>query len=303
MKKYILYNPHAGNGKCKAEVEALQASYENTVLIDMRKVTSYETFFAGLDISDEVIICGGDGTLNRFINDTNGIDIKNNIYYYAIGSGNDFARDLGKEKGAEPTFCINKYIRDLPTVTVNGKKYLFINGVGYGIDGYCCEVGDMLHEKNEKENTNKPINYTSIAIKGLLFHYKPTKATVTVDGKKHTYKKVWLAPTMNGKYYGGGMMPTPDQERLQDDKKLSILVFHNSGKLKALMIFPSLFKGKHIEHTKQVEVLSGKEITVEFDRPTALQIDGETILNVTKYTANAVNTNVVEKQKATATAR
>ena len=161
----------------------------------------------------------------------------------------------------------------------------------------------MLHEKNEKENTNKPINYTSIAIKGLLFHYKPTKATVTVDGKKHTYKKVWLAPTMNGKYYGGGMMPTPDQERLQDDKKLSILVFHNSGKLKALMIFPSLFKGKHIEHTKQVEVLSGKEITVEFDRPTALQIDGETILNVTKYTANAVNTNVVEKQKATATAR
>ena len=65
MKKYILYNPFAGNGKCKAEVEALQASYENTVLIDMRKVTSYETFFAGLDISDEVIICGGDGTLNQ----------------------------------------------------------------------------------------------------------------------------------------------------------------------------------------------------------------------------------------------
>ena len=266
----------------------------------MRKVTSYVTFFAGLEVSDDVIICGGDGTLNRFINDTNGIDIKNNIYYYAIGSGNDFARDLGKEKGAEPTFCINKYIRDLPTVTVNGKKYLFINGVGYGIDGYCCEVGDMLHEKNDNENTNKPINYTSIAIKGLLFHYKPTNATVTVDGKKHTYKKVWLAPTMNGKYYGGGMMPTPEQKRLQAEKKLSILVFHNSGKLKTLMIFPSLFKGKHIEYTKQVDILSGKEITVEFDRPAALQIDGETILNVTKYTATAANSAVIKEKKAAA---
>lgn len=300
MKKYILYNPHAGNGKCKANVEALKALYENAVLIDMRKVTSYVTFFAGLEVSDDVIICGGDGTLNRFINDTNGIDIKNNIYYYAIGSGNDFARDLGKEKGAEPTFCINKYIRDLPTVTVNGKKYLFINGVGYGIDGYCCEVGDMLHEKNDNENTNKPINYTSIAIKGLLFHYKPTNATVTVDGKKHTYKKVWLAPTMNGKYYGGGMMPTPEQKRLQAEKKLSILVFHNSGKLKTLMIFPSLFKGKHIEYTKQVDILSGKEITVEFDRPAALQIDGETILNVTKYTATAANSAVIKEKKAAA---
>ena len=177
---------------------------------------------------------------------------------------------------------------------------MFINGVGYGIDGYCCEVGDMLHEKNDNENTNKPINYTSIAIKGLLFHYKPTNATVTVDGKKHTYKKVWLAPTMNGKYYGGGMMPTPEQKRLQAEKKLSILVFHNSGKLKTLMIFPSLFKGKHIEYTKQVDILSGKEITVEFDRPAALQIDGETILNVTKYTATAANSAVIKEKKAAA---
>ena len=60
MKKYILYNPHAGNGKCKANVEALKALYENAVLIDMRKVTSYVTFFAGLEVSDDVIICGGD---------------------------------------------------------------------------------------------------------------------------------------------------------------------------------------------------------------------------------------------------
>ena len=75
---------------------------------------------------------------------------------------------------------------------MNGKKYKFINGIGYGIDGYCCEVGDKMREEAVKD-----INYTSIAIKGLLFHYHPTNATVTVDGRKHTYKKVWLAPTMN----------------------------------------------------------------------------------------------------------
>ena len=41
---------------------------------------------------------------------------------------------------------IGKYLKNLPQVEVNGKKYLFLNGVGYGIDGYCCEVGDKLRE-------------------------------------------------------------------------------------------------------------------------------------------------------------
>ena len=32
-----------------------------------------------------------------------------------------------------------------------------------------------------------------------------------------------------------------------------------------------------------VEILVGKQVKVEFDRPTALQIDGETVLDVTSY--------------------
>ena len=76
-------------------------------------------------------------------------------------------------------------------MTVNGKQYRFLNGIGYGIDGYCCQVGD-----EQREKSTKPVNYTAIAIKGLLFHYKPTNAVVTVDGETHNYRKVWLAPTM-----------------------------------------------------------------------------------------------------------
>ena len=36
-----------------------------------------------------------------------------------------------------------------------------------------------------------------------------------------------------------------------------------------------------------VQILTGHEITVRFDRPTALQIDGETILGVTEYSVRA----------------
>ncbi|HEY8421918.1 MAG TPA: hypothetical protein VIL05_09300 [Thermoclostridium sp.] len=34
-----------------------------------------------------------------------------------------------------------------------------------------------------------------------------------------------------------------------------------------------------------VDIFTGHEITVEFDRPAALQIDGETVSKVTSYTA------------------
>ena len=48
-----------------------------------------------------------------------------------------------------------------------------------------------------------------------------------------------------------------------------------------------LFNGDEIddnEYKKRIHIFSGKSITVRFDRPVALQIDGETIKNVSEYT-------------------
>ncbi len=277
---YVLYNLRAGTNNNLENVRELEVILkEELKYIDIFKIKDYAVFFSGLEKDDYVIIAGGDGTLNQFVNATEKIEINNEILYYPIGTGNDFAMDVGYRKGCAP-FSIGQYLKNLPIVEVNGKKYRFINGVGYGIDGYCCEVGDEL-----KKTPGKKVNYTAIAIKGLLFFYKPTNATVTVDGETYTYKKVWLAPTMYGRFYGGGMIPTPKQNRMGAEGKLSTLIFHGSGKIRTLMVFPSIFKGEHIKHKSIVDILEGKKITVEFDRPTALQIDGETILGVTSYTA------------------
>jgi len=281
-KAYVFYNPLAGNGHCIEDIRALEALVKDEIVMcDMTKSATYEETLFAMTEDDKLILCGGDGTLNRFINLTDEVDIKADILYYPTGSGNDFAFDLGKKRGDEP-FSIKKYLKDLPTVTVKNKSYRFLNGVGYGIDGYCCEEGDRIRATSDKK-----VNYTSIAIKGLLFKYKPTSAKVTVDGVEHTYKKVWIVPTMNGRYYGGGMMPTPDQSRESNDKKVSVMVFHDTSKLKTLMIFPSLFKGEHVKHKDAVEIFCGHEITVEFDSPRALQIDGETVLDVSSYTAKS----------------
>lgn len=288
---YVLYNSKAGTKNNIEDIKMLEVIVDADVkFIDILNIKNYGVFLSGLEEDDFIILAGGDGTLNRFVNDTDGIEFDNEVLYFPNGIGNDFAHDLGHSRECNP-FPISEYLKNLPSVMINGKRYHFINGVGYGIDGYCCEVGDEL-----KKIPGKKVNYTSIAIKGLLFHYKPTNAKVTVDGKTYTYKKVWLVPTMNGRFYGGGMMPTPKQER--NSGKLSTMVFYGSGKLKTLMVFPSLFKGEHVKHTNHVAIYEGKEITVEYDRPTALQIDGETILGVTSYTALAsANVNSEQSQE------
>ncbi len=277
MKKYhVLFNSFAGCGDDSYKL--LSEKLNGKTLFHNVIETDYDQLIPSLDSDDVLVICGGDGSINKFINRTKHLSFDNEILYYATGTGNDFLKDLGKTKEETP-IRINEYIKDLPTCYINGEEYKFINGIGYGIDGYCCEEGDKLRAKDVKK-----INYTAIAIKGLLGKYKPTGVTITVDGEKHHFDKNWLAPVMFGRFYGGGMLPCPNQRRDNTEKTVSTLVFHGSGKLKTLMIFPSIFKGEHIKHNKIIQVFSGHEITVEHDEPRPVQVDGETILNVKTLT-------------------
>ena len=93
---------------------------------------------------------------------------------------------------------------------------------------------------------------------------------------------MWLAPTMNGRFFGGGLMSAPGQNRLNKEHTVSVVAMCNVGKLKALLIFPSMFKGKHIKYKDNINVIEGHEITVIYDKPAPMQIDGETILDVTR---------------------
>lgn len=282
MKTYVLYNSKSDNGKGGSKARKVVDFWKEKelVFIDIFTLHDYKEFFSELQPDDEICICGGDGTLHHFVNDAYaaGFDNSNKVYLYPTGTGNDFYTDIEKHIEDGPAL-INKYIVDLPTVIINGKRTFFINGVGFGIDGYCCEVGDRMRE----ESPGKEINYTSIAVNGLLFHYKPTLAEITVDGKKEVFKKAWLAPTMNGRYYGGGMMAAPGQYRLNPERTVTTMVMFGKGKIKTLIAFPSIFQGNHVNKIKMVRTFTGKSVRVKFDRPVSLQIDGETVLNVTEY--------------------
>ena len=279
---HVLFNSFAGAHYGEEKLENKMKEFfpgETILLSNTVSIEDKRSYISMIKADDKLVVVGGDGTLNHFVNAIEDKEYDFPIYCYAAGTGNDFINDV-TGVDSDGLVMINDYIRELPVIEVNGKSYKFINGIGYGIDGYCCEEGDKYREK-----TGKAPNYTKIAIKGLFYAFKTVNAKITVDGVTREYKNAWMAPTMNGRYFGGGMMITPSQDRLNAERDLSIVAVHCKSRLKLLTIFPKIFKGKHVTHTDVFESFIGKDVHVQFDRPVALQIDGETVLGVTEYKA------------------
>ncbi len=274
---YILYNPLSTSSipldELKSEMEKHLTG--NSQFLDVTKIASKEEFFKSVNEDDDIIISGGDGTLNRLVNFLDLDECSNRIYLYKAGNGNDFLRDINELR--DDFIEITPFLKHLPKVTLNGETSKYLNGVGFGVDGMVCVESDKLKAKGKKN-----INYTTLAIKLLLFKFKRVNASVTVDGKSYNFKHVYIGSAMNGKYYGGGMKEAPNQDRNSD--LVSVVIWHNFNPLTGLINFPKIFTGEHVNNKKHITVLTGKEVTMTFSKPTDLQIDGESYHAVTSYT-------------------
>ncbi|MBR3266645.1 MAG: diacylglycerol kinase family protein, partial [Bacilli bacterium] len=269
MKNYLLFNPYADGGKGKENAEALLPEiakrFENPETLSMVDLDT-EKFMKGLEKDDNVVMLGGDGTLNHFINKVDVENLPCNYYLYPSGTGNDFLNDIKEgDKENEPFYLLNPYLKKLPIVEIEGKKYRFINGIGYGIDGQCCVVAEEKKKKGEK------VDYGKITV-GLLFKgFTPRNATIKVDGGEEIHlKKVYICSTMHGRFYGGGMNVAPEQKR--NSGTLTLATIFGKGKLGTLLLFPTLFKGTHVKkYPKNVKIIPGKRFEVSYDTPCALQ--------------------------------
>ena len=283
MKKYcVLFNSKTHNKKGLENAKKVESKLQDAVFeyLDATKIGDLKAFIEALPEDTELIFTGGDGTINYVINALDGYELNRPLYYFPAGTGNDFLNDLHKGRDCAP-FAINEYMQHLPVVTVNGRQWKFINGVGFGLDGYCCE------EKDRIVAAGKDKSYVMIAAEGLAYKYHTTHAKVTVDGETREYNRVWMAPTMFGSYYGGGVLIAPTQDRSNPEHTLTSLVLHGCSRLRGATIFLAVCKGKGGKYPKYIDIRRGRHTEVEFDRPVALQIDGETVVGVTRYAVDA----------------
>ena len=276
---YVLMNPKANNGQGENDArEWAKCLNEEPTYINVLEVKDMKEFLTSLNEEDEIVVAGGDGTIHHFVNNVVDLNLKNKMYYVKSGSGNDFYRDNKEYADELGRIEINRFLEHLPIVKVNGIERRFLNGIGYGLDGVACAIGEQMRMK-----TTKKINYTGIAIKQLLGKFKLRHASITVDGVTKEYDYVWVAPTMKGRYYGGGMRVAPEQNRFDPEGKVTSVVFYKKSRIATLLVFSNFSKGEHEKLQNAVETVVGKKVEVKFDAPCALQIDGEVVENVTSY--------------------
>ncbi len=276
----IYFNALADNGNILSSLtpikEKLEKKWGTPIETKSSNDLNWSEEIATFSKEDKILLAGGDGTLNYFINACDPSHLEASIYLLPLGTGNDFLNDQKEKEDEDGLVSLNDCLSSLPYIEVNGLKRRFINGIGYGIDGDCCVVAEQMKKEGKKE-----IDYSKITISLLFNGFKPRNAKVKVDGKEYNFKKVYLASSMLGQYYGGGMRIAPAQDR--HSGLLSFVTIYGRGKIGTLMMFPKIFSGKHVNDKKHAFTATGKEIEVSFDKPCGLQIDGEVVENVLTY--------------------
>lgn len=281
---YFIVNPHSRSGKGEkiwGELEPLLIEKKVDYKVFFTKHNGHGTKITkditSTDLSRNIIVLGGDGTVNEVINGIQDFE-KVTFGYIPTGSSNDFARGLSlpvKPKEALETILSPKQMTNIDIGALryeNETRYFGVSS-GMGFDASICHAA---FDSKLKRTLNRlklgKLTYVAIALQQLSL-FTPKKMTITVDGEKtHSFEKVYFTAVMNLPYEGGGLMLTPDAKA--NDRKLHVCVIEGYSKPLVLHLLPKAFFGKHI-NSKGVHIYPCEKVTLTADSKLAVHTDGE----------------------------
>ncbi len=285
---HFIINPKSSSGKgirywwtVKSELDSRQIPYTANFTKQEGHASSLaEQICSKYSGIKNIVVLGGDGTLNEVINGITDYD-QILLGYIPSGSSNDLARSLripkdplkALENVLKPTrFKYLDYgIISFPEAKDKPRKFCCSSGIGYDAE-VCVEVqASPLKKRLNRFGAGKLI-YLAIAIKQLMT-LKAIDVTLHADGtKKGTYQNVFLMSAMIHKYEGGGLMIAPAAD--PTDGKLSVCLAHGLGRMKALLLLPTLVFGKHVKF-KGIETFHCHNLEIIANREAAVHTDGE----------------------------
>lgn len=274
----FIVNPISGNGKAKKRFPIIEEYLLKNNVKYEKVFTEYKghaTILAeqAKNRSDlkAVVAVGGDGTLFEVINGLFRSTIP--IGYIPNGTGNDYGRQMNIS--TDPILALQRVLEYNITKIDIGRinHHYFVNVASMGFD---AEVAKFVNETKVKLFVGK-LAYVIGAIK-VLIKFKPKTIKITVDNVEYNYDNVWLIAVANNKYYGGGMLISPNS--VNNDGLFDICIIKGLTKMKFLKLFSSVFKGEHVKHYPLVEFIKGKEINIATDDELIIQTDGEILTNI-----------------------
>lgn len=273
QKKYfILVNPVAGNGafldrieKVKSEFAHHDVSYDIHFTDEKLKADSLVQTKFDENIHSDLLIIGGDGTINEAIN---GLKYSNvPMCVISIGTGNDTIKHIQKQYDFKSQLhsVFNGRIIDIDAGVCNGRK--FLNGVGIGFDG---KVVERMVSKGRKFQGH--FAYMSEVLR-ILLTYKERELNARLDSLD-IKEEILLMTIAKGTTFGGGFKINPFAEK--DDGLLDICVIKKIPIWLRIIYVLRMKDGKH-RNLSQVSFYKSKEVKIDKDTYVVGHMDGEYI--------------------------
>ena len=257
----IVCNPKSGKGKPLQ----LLPLFENFVA---QYQFNFQSFTGNLPINlnnfTDLVIMGGDGTINYTLNHFKHINIP--IGIVSCGTGNDIASLLLGKTSTQQQFETALFAAAQKVDAGMCNQKLFINGVGIGFDGWV--VKRLLAKKLFR---GKAAYYSTVI--SLLLFYNETKVSLNIDGEQ-SETHLFMLSAANGKTYGGGFKVAPLAE--VNDGLLEVIVVDKLPVLKRLKYLPVIENGKHLDQPLSfLKYRTGKKISLQSTQVLKAHLDGE----------------------------
>lgn len=223
----------------------------------------------------ELIVIGGDGTINEVINNYHGKE----IIYLAYGSGNDLARSIEFKKDIEISRLLeSKRFIEYDVGVVNDRKFCSGFDIGFNADIIKRANGSKL-----KKYLGKYI-YLLQGVIGILM-LKKYKAKISWDSGEITTDKLYLLNAMIQPYEGGGIKFAPNATG--QEGKLHIMIMENMSLATFVYNYLCLLLKKH-NKMRKVKQITTDRLAIKTNQR-YFQIDGELINNTEQLNVGCIS--------------
>jgi diacylglycerol kinase (ATP) len=219
----------------------------------------------------ELFVAGGDGTLNEAVNGVAAAGALGRVRFgiFPLGTGNDFAAALGIPLEIEQAIDVVLRGRQLRVDVgiVNGRYFLNTSG-----GGYIAEVSVAVTP--QLKTMAGRLAYMIGGAQALL-EYEPVRATILAEpGGLRIGLGLYTFAVCNARLIGGGRLIAP--EALIDDGLLDVCLIEKMSALEFLALARKVADGAHVDDPR-VRYLQASSVTIEFDRETSINTDGEVL--------------------------
>jgi YegS/Rv2252/BmrU family lipid kinase len=268
-KLFIVSNPFSGKRNASKILKSLfeflsfhKVSFQH---FDTRKEkNATATLAKHLDSSfTELVIVGGDGTLNEAIN---GLKYEIPVSIIPAGTGNDFVKNvaIGKNLGEYFETVLNGEIKKIDLGKCNDR--IFLNGVGIGFDGQIVE--DMIRKRVPLLSGHAAYYYHVLRILGT-YRVRPFK--FQMDSGDFARDLIILT-VGNGTTFGGGFKLMPNAR--VDDGELDVCEIGDLSPLRRFLNVHRLSNGTH-GNLKEVKFYRTKQLQIDSNPLLFAHLDGE----------------------------